>query len=320
MNNIVITGGAGFIGTNLYLKLKSLNKKVIVVDHIYPKNKKNLDILGSIEFIDKDKFLKLITQNKINNISHIIHLGARSDTTEKDWIFLKNNNVEYSKKLYNYCAEKNIPFIYASSAATYGDGRLGYDDRTRKLKPLNLYGKSKYIFDEWVLKQKKKPIQYVGLKFFNVFGPYEYHKGKMASVIFHGFKQIKKNGKIKLFKSYKKEYKDGGQMRDFVYVKDVVDVIVFFLKNPQLSGIFNVGTGRARTFSDLANSIFKALKIKENVEFIEMPNELKNKYQYFTEAKMDKLKKVGYKKRFKKLESAVFDYVNNYLLPSVKNL
>ncbi len=315
MNYIVVTGGAGFIGANLVLKLKEIGRTdIIVIDHISPRNKKNLRFLGNVIYFDKDEFKALIKKNKLPKISQVIHLGARTDTTETDKNFLKENNTEYSKILYKYSLKNKIPFIYASSAATYGDGKLGYDDSTRKLMPLNDYGKSKYVFDEWVLNNKRNPPQWVGLKFFNVFGPYEYHKGQMASVVYHGFNQIKEYGKINLFKSYKKEFRNGEQKRDFIYVKDVIDVILFFLDHPNLSGIYNVGTGQARTFYDLATSLFSALNKTPVIKFIDMPEELKEKYQYFTEAKIAKLRSAGYKQKFYPIEYAVADYVKNFLL------
>ncbi len=315
MNYIAVTGGAGFIGANLVLKLKEIGKTdIVVVDHIFPSNKKNLSLLENVKYFDKDEFINIVQQNKLPQISTIIHLGARTDTAETDENFLKKNNTEYSKILYTYSVKNKIPFIYASSASTYGDGKLGYDDSTRNLNPLNAYGKSKYVFDEWVLNSAEKPPQWAGLKFFNVFGPYESHKGQMASVAYHGFNEIKEYGKINLFKSYKKEFRNGEQKRDFIYIKDVVDIILFFLDHPNLSGIYNVGTGQARTFYDLATSLFSALNKTPVIKFIDMPEELKEKYQYFTEAKIAKLRSAGYKQKFYPIEHAVADYVKNFLL------
>ena len=315
---IVVTGGAGFIGSNL---IKALNEKnitnIIVVDHLaHNINKKeNFTDLKYQVYFDQGEFLKQIQENKIKDIDIIIHLGARTDTTEKDKNFLIENNTVYSQKLFDFCLSNNCRFIYASSAATYGDGKQGYSDGERNLKPLNYYGLSKYLFDEWLLNKKGKPSQWVGLKFFNVYGPNEYHKEFMASVIYHGFTQIIKDGYIKLFKSYNKNYKDGEQMRDFIYIKDAINVILFFLNKNNLSGIFNVGTGKARSFLTLANSIFLALNKNPNIKFIEMPDGLKDKYQYFTQADISFLKKIGYGEKFTELEEGVRDYVQNYLVP-----
>ena len=315
---IVVTGGAGFIGSNL---IKALNEKnitnIIVVDHLaHNINKKeNFTDLKYQVYFDQGEFLKQIQENKIKDIDIIIHLGARTDTTEKDKNFLIENNTVYSQKLFDFCLSNNCRFIYASSAATYGDGKQGYSDGERNLKPLNYYGLSKYLFDEWLLNKKGKPSQWVGLKFFNVYGQNEYHKEFMASVIYHGFTQIIKDGYIKLFKSYNKNYKDGEQMRDFIYIKDAINVILFFLNKNNLSGIFNVGTGKARSFLNLANSIFLALNKNPNIKFIEMPDGLKDKYQYFTQADISFLGKIGYSKKFTELEEGVRDYVQSYLVP-----
>lgn len=315
---IVVTGGAGFIGSNL---IKALNDKniidIIVVDHLnHNINKKdNLSDLKYQVYFDRDEFIKQIEEDRVKDIDVVIHLGARTDTTEKDKEFLIQNNTEYSQKLFDFCLRNNCRFIYASSAATYGDGKQGYSDQERNLKPLNYYGLSKYLFDEWVINKKEKPSQLVGFKFFNVYGPNEYHKEFMASVIYHGFREIIKEGYIKLFKSYNENYKDGEQKRDFIYVKDVVSVILFFLNNESLSGIFNVGTGKPRSFLDLANSIFLALDKNPNIKFIEMPSGLKEKYQYFTQADMSSLRKIGYNEPFMELEEGVRDYLQNYLVP-----
>jgi len=243
-------------------------------------------------------------------------MGAQSSTTEKDFDYLWNNNFEYTKKLWNYCAEKQISFIYASSAATYGDGEEGFDDAMDidKLLPLNGYGYSKQLFDLWVKHQAKAfPAQHVGLKFFNVYGPNEYFKGSMASMIFHGYKQIKENGSIKLFKSCNPAYKDGGQLRDFVYVKDICSVIMWLLKNKEVSGLFNVGTGRAQSFSELAEATFSALDLEPNIIYIDMPEHLKEKYQYYTKAEMKKLRDAGYNQEFMNLQEGAADYVLEHL-------
>lgn len=315
---IVVTGGAGFIGSNL---IKALNEKnitnIIVVDHLAHNisKKENLTDLRYQVYFDQDEFLKQIQENTIKDIDTIVHLGARTDTTEKDKNFLIENNTVYSQKLFDFCLSNNCRFIYASSAATYGDGKQGYSDGERNLKPLNYYGLSKYLFDEWLLNKKGKPSQWVGLKFFNVYGPKEYHKGFMASVIYHGFNEIKRDGGIKLFKSYKRSYKNGEQKRDFIYIKDVMRVILFFLEHGKISGIFNVGTGKARTFLDLANALFSAINLTPEVKFIDMPSGIKDKYQYFTQADISFLGKIGYSKKFTELEEGVRDYVQNYLVP-----
>ena len=310
----ILTGGAGFIGSNI---LKMLNDSglddVVIVDNIASTDKwKNLVGKKYAEYIHKNEFLQ---KPQPKDISHIIHIGACSSTTEKDFDYLYKNNFEYTKKLWQFCAEKEINFIYASSAATYGNGENGFSDTCdlNTLQPLNGYGYSKHIFDLWAEKQTKKPKQYVGLKFFNVYGPNEYHKGTMASVIYHGYKQIKETGKMKLFKSHNPKYADGGQLRDFVYVKDVCNVVKFFIENPDKNGLFNVGTGKAESFETLGLSIFKALDIPANIEYIDMPEHLRAKYQYFTEANIDKLRGIGYNEPFHSLEDGTADYVVNYL-------
>lgn len=316
-DKVVVSGGAGFIGSNL---IKSLNRKglqnIIVVDHLaHNKSKRsNLINLKYQTYFDRDEFLKQIQANTIGGIEIIVHLGARTDTTEKNKNFLIENNTVYSQKLFNFCLRNGCRFIYASSAATYGDGSHGYSDQERDLKPLNYYGLSKYLFDEWILNRKEKTPQWVGLKFFNVYGPNEYHKGLMASVIYHGFQEIMKNGRIRLFKSYNKNYRDGEQKRDFIYVKDAVKIILFFLNRNNLNGIYNVGTGKARSFLELANALFQALNQKPRIDFIDMPKEIKERYQYFTEANIDSLWQAGFKEEFYELEDGIFDYVKNYLL------
>jgi ADP-L-glycero-D-manno-heptose 6-epimerase len=244
-------------------------------------------------------------------------MGACSSTTQTDFDYLWKNNVEYTKTLWNYCADRNISFIYASSAATYGDGKQGFSDtieRIDDLRPLNAYGYSKQVFDQWSLKQEKKPLQHVGLKFFNVYGPNEYCKKSMASMIFHGYNQIIETGKIRLFKSYQDLYSDGEQERDFVYVKDICDVIMFFLEHPKGNGIFNIGTGRAQTFRELAESVFEALGKKANIEYIDMPETLRANYQYHTEADLTSLRKAGYNKEFRDLKAGATDYVLEHLV------
>ena len=310
---IIVTGGAGFIGSNVVRMLndKGIND-IIIVDNINTSDKwKNLVNKKYEKYIHKNEFLNHLDEYK--NVTHIIHMGACSATTENDFDYLYKNNYEYTISLWNFCAKNNISFIYASSAATYGSSETFDDNSIDDLLPLNRYGYSKQIFDIWSMKQKNKPKQHVGLKFFNVYGPNEYAKGSMASVIFHGFNQVKEKGKIGLFKSYKKGYKDGGQLRDFVYVKDVVSVIEYFIDHPEYNGIYNVGTGKAESFKTLGESIFKALDMKPNIEYVEMPEMLRDKYQYYTQADINKLRSIGYKKKFHSLEEGTIDYVKNYL-------
>lgn len=313
--SVVVTGGAGFIGSCLVRRLNDKGiEDILIVDNIGQTEKwRNLANKKYREYIHKDTFLDKIPSYK--GITHILHMGACSSTTEKDFDYLWRNNAEFTKALWIYCTTEKIPFIYASSAATYGDGSQGFDDRMDIdcLLPLNGYGYSKQVFDQWSLKQEKTPPQHVGLKFFNVYGPNEYFKGSMASMVYHGFKQIKENGRLKLFKSANPQYKDGGQLRDFVYVKDVCDVIMYFLDHSKYSGIFNVGTGAAQSFERLAIATFKALGLKSRIEYIDMPDILKEKYQYYTKAEIQSLRDIGYTKEFRLLDEGVYDYVTNHL-------
>ena len=316
---IVVTGGAGFIGSALVWRLNELGKTdIIVVDELGTDEKwKNLVSLKFEDFIHKDDFISLIIDREVPfEIDSIIHMGANSSTTEKDADHLFSNNYLYTKELANYCLEKDIRFIYASSAATYGDGSLGFNDEENKLdtlRPLNMYGYSKQLFDLWV---KKNGVfnKIVGLKYFNVFGPNEYHKGDMRSVVHKAFEQIRDTGMVRLFKSMNSKYKDGEQLRDFIYIKDAVDMTLFFLDTPDLNGLFNVGSGKARTWDDLVTALFKALNKPVKIDYIEMPEHLHDKYQYFTEAEIKKIKKVGYTAPISSLEAGVTDYVKNYLL------
>lgn len=312
---VIVTGGAGFIGSCIIRELNDFGvEDIIVVDNIASTDKwKNLVNKKYIRYYNKNNFLNELYNFK--DFDYIIHMGACSATTEKDFDYLNINNVEYTKTLWNFCVENKIRFIYASSAATYGDGRFGFDDKNEitDLIPLNGYGYSKQLFDIWAKKQTKKPLQWVGFKFFNVYGPNEYFKGSMASVIMHGYNSIKKSNNIKLFKSYKEGYGDGEQKRDFIYVKDICKVIKFMIENKEVSGLFNLGTGEARSFYDLARATFNALSLNENIEFIDMPENIKEKYQYFTQAEMNKLRKVGYNDKFYSLEEGIKDYVQNYL-------
>jgi len=318
LNYIVVTGGAGFIGSNVVKRLNELGEdKIFIVDNLDKSEKwKNLVSLNFEDYIHKDLFLDEIKKGSFDgSIKAIIHLGARSSTTEQDVDFLMKNNYEYTKELAKWSIKNNVRFIYASSAATYGDGSKGFSDAHEtipQLKPLNAYGFSKQIFDLWALKNKILD-KIAGLKYFNVYGPGEYHKGDMRSMVLKAYEQIKRDGKIRLFKSYKPEYKDGEQLRDFIYVKDAVDMTLFFLETPELNGIFNIGTGQPRSWNDLARAVFSSLKMQLNIEYVDMPEEIKNKYQYFTKAEMKKLKEAGYKKPVTSLEEAVKDYIMNYL-------
>lgn len=314
---IVITGAAGFIGSCMVSKLnrKGIENILIVDDFSIKAKEDNYNRLRFSQKIERDDFLEWFANNP-DKISYMIHLGARTDTAEFDWQVLLRLNLDYSKEIWKICSSNNIPLIYASSAATYGDGEMGYDDSIEKigsLKPLNHYGKSKQDFDIWALEQEESPPFWAGLKFFNVYGPNEYHKSRMASVIFHSFNQIKESGKVRLFRSHRKDYKDGYQLRDFIYVKDLVSVIDFIMSSNIDSGIYNLGTGRARSFYDLASSTFATMGIEPNIEFIDIPEDIRDKYQYFTEAKMNKLLAQGYNKEFYSLEKGVEDYVQNYL-------
>lgn len=318
---IVITGSAGFIGSCLISKFNSEGvTNLILVDDFSIANKQaNYTLKTFYQKIERKHFIEWFDKN-YNIVTDVIHIGARTDTTEKDINILNELNLNYTKAIWNICAKNNISLIYASSAATYGLGENGYDDDETKiplLKPLNFYGESKNDFDIWALQQPQSPPHWQGLKFFNVYGPNEYHKGRMASVIFHSFHQINTNAKVKLFSSHNPNYTDGGQLRDFIYVKDVVNVIWFLFSTKIKNGIYNLGSGKARTFLDLANATFKALNIEPNIEFIETPIDIRDKYQYFTEANMNKLISAGYSKKFTSLEDGVNDYVTNYLLKGI---
>jgi len=313
---IIVTGGAGFIGSCVIRTLNDAGiEDIVIVDNVADTNKwMNMRNKKYLEYVHKSEFLKKMSLYK--DITAVIHMGAQSSTTEKRFDYLLKNNFEYTKALWDFCAERRISFIYASSAATYGNGAKGFDDYLDIdcLQPLNAYGYSKQLFDLWVKRQAKVfPAQYVGLKFFNVYGPNEYFKCNMASMVFHGYNQIKNLGTIKLFKSDVPEYQNGNQLRDFVYVKDICNVICWLLKNKHVSGLFNVGTGYAQSFRDLAEAIFHALDMKTNITYIDMPNELKGKYQYYTKAEMDKLRNEGYQWNFRNLDAGVTDYVQNYL-------
>ena len=314
---IIVTGAAGFIGSCMVGKLNSLNiDNIIIVDDFTKENKlKNWTNKHFSDKIQREDFFKWAELN-IQKIDFIIHLGARTDTTESDYSVFEELNLSYSQRMWSFATKHGIPLLYASSAATYGDGRFGYSDNEKnisKLVPLNAYGKSKNEFDKWVLKQKNQPPYWAGFKFFNVYGPNEYHKGRMSSVIYHSYNQIHETGKIKLFRSHNPAYLDGEQLRDFIYVKDVVNVLYWFLRKPRKSSIYNLGTGYARHFLSLANATFKALNIEPSIEFIDIPIDIRNQYQYYTQAEMKKLKSLGYRKSFHSLENGIDEYVTRYL-------
>ncbi|MBL7850964.1 MAG: ADP-glyceromanno-heptose 6-epimerase [Cyclobacteriaceae bacterium] len=315
---IVVTGAAGFIGSCLVRKLNQENFKAIVaVDSFQdPVRSKNLEGLFIKEKVAIESFFEWLDANQ-ELVEFVFHIGAITDTSEFDKEKLNRYNTQYTKDLWSRCIRYQIPLVYASSAATYGLGELGYSDDESlipRLKPLNPYGQSKQDFDVWALQQNEKPFFWAGLKFFNVYGPNEYHKGRMASVIWHAYNQILKTGKMKLFRSHNPDYRDGEQMRDFVYVLDVVDVCYWLMHHRKNSGIYNLGSGKARTFLDLVRAVFKAMGKPEQIEFIDTPVDIRDKYQYFTEASMDKLRSIGYTKPFHTLEEGATDYVNNYLM------
>jgi len=314
---IVVTGAAGFIGSCLvgYLNEKGLTDLILVDEFGRGDKKKNLQGKRYAFRVERETFFDWLREHQ-PTIKFIFHIGARTDTTEFDYSIHEHLNVEYSQKIWEYCSEKKVSLVYASSAATYGAGELGYEDSHAiipRLKPLNAYGISKNEFDKWALVQKEQPPFWAGLKFFNVYGPNEYHKARMASVIFHSFNQIRAKGEVKLFRSHRPDFKDGQQLRDFVYVKDLLKVCYWLMSHRPASAIYNLGTGTARSFEDLAKATFAGLDLSPNIVFIDMPEDIRDKYQYFTEANMDKLRAAGYKEAFYTLEEGVGDYVRNYL-------
>ncbi|MFT3822392.1 MAG: ADP-glyceromanno-heptose 6-epimerase [Chitinophagaceae bacterium] len=316
-STIVVTGAAGFIGSCLvgFLNEQGYNNLILVDEFVREDKYPNLEGKRFLEKVDRDLFLEQLAANK-QHFGFIFHIGARTDTTEFDYSVHQRLNVEYSQKVWSYCVANNVPLVYASSAATYGAGELGYDDNHElpfQLKPLNPYGVSKNEFDKWALTQTTHPPFWAGLKFFNVYGPNEYHKARMASVIWHSFNQINKNGVVKLFRSHRPDFKDGQQLRDFVYVKDVLKVCYWLMQNQPASGIYNLGTGKARSFEDLVRSTYAGLDKAPNIEYIDMPEDIRDKYQYFTEANMSKLINAGYTEPFYSLEKGIDDYVRNYL-------
>ncbi len=325
---IVVTGAAGFIGSCMvqYLNEHGYHNLIIVDDFGVETKRRNWENKQFAEAIERQSFFEWLIANQ-PKIDCMIHLGARTDTTEFNYAVHQELNVEYSQNIWHYCTKNQVPLIYASSAATYGGGEFGYEDNHElpfKLQPLNPYGISKNEFDKWAIQQTETPPFWAGLKFFNIYGPNEYHKGRMASVIWHSFNQIKANGLVKLFRSHNPNYKDGEQLRDFVYIKDLVKVMLWMMEKVDgrqstidgqmlTSGLYNLGTGTARSFYDLASSTFKGLDLEPNIEFVDMPLDIRDKYQYFTEANMQKLHDSGYTEPFFTLEAGVDDYVRNYL-------
>lgn len=313
---IVVTGAGGFIGSCLvsYLNEKGLTD-LVMVDASEKREKENLRGKIFSLYVDRSIFIDWF-ENNASKISFVFHIGARTDTTEWNEAIFDELNVNYTKALWNICGLNNIPFLYASSAATYGDGSNGYSDNHElipKLKPLNPYGWSKQKLDCWVLEQNKCPDRWAGFKFFNVFGPNEYHKGRMASVIYHAFHQIRSTGKMRLFKSNDPAIKDGDQRRDFIYVKDLLDVLYYFFESNQPNGIYNLGSGQANTFRSLTENVFKAIAVEPQIEFIDMPQDLLKSYQNYTCADMDKLKQIGYQKSMHSFENAIQEYVTEFL-------
>lgn len=319
---IVVTGGAGFIGSAVVWRLNQLGvDRIVIVDELGKDDKwMNLNGLKYADFLHKDDFMAMILKkSEPFKISSIIHLGACSSTTEKDADYLMDNNFHYSQELAKFCLENGTRFIYASSAATYGDGSNGYDDDESKLetlRPLNMYGYSKHLFDSWI-KRNGLLNKVVGIKYFNVYGPNEYHKEDMRSVVHKAFEQVRDHGKVRLFKSHREDFKDGEQKRDFVYVKDAVDMTLYFLENVGENGIFNVGTGKAQTWIELVAALFNAVGKPVNIEFVDMPEDIREKYQYFTEANLQKIRKAGYDKPIMNVGEGVTDYVKNYLMKDV---
>ncbi|MGD9486948.1 MAG: ADP-glyceromanno-heptose 6-epimerase [Calditrichaceae bacterium] len=318
---IIITGAAGFIGSCVVSKLnKEGMNDIIAVDALRENDKwKNLRNLSFSDYLDRDQLHSYLEQN--HNIDAIIHMGACSATTEKDANYLMENNYRYTLRLAEYSVKNNVRFIYASSAATYGSGDTGYDDdesAIHTLQPLNMYGYSKQIFD---LKARREGWfdKITGLKFFNVYGPNEYFKDDMSSVVFKAFNQINDTGAVKLFKSHRPDFKDGEQLRDFVYITDVVNVIWYLLSKPKVNGLFNVGSGNARSFKDLVTATFKAMNLETNIKYIDMPENIRDRYQYYTQAEISKLRKAGYDQKMHTLEEGITDYVQNYLMDEFKH-
>ena len=320
---IIVTGAAGFIGSCLVGKLnnKGITDIVIVDKFSNAVKNKNLQNKSYSEQVDRNLFFEWFKDNH-SEIEYIFHIGARTDTTEFNMEVLDELNLDYTKSIWQLCSEFRVPLVYASSAATYGMGEFGYNDDhsiVDQLKPLNPYGISKNEFDKWALKQEAQPPYWCGMKFFNVYGPNEYHKGRMASVILHAYNQINETGKVKLFRSHRPDFEDGQQLRDFIYVRDVIDTLYYMMLRQPASGLYNLGTGKARSFLDLAKATFMAMGTPEQIEFIDTPKDIRNKYQYFTEAKMEKLADSGYNSQFYTLEEGIQEYVQGFLM-SQRNL
>ena len=315
---IVVTGAAGFIASFFVQKLNQEGYEdiVLVYDYSITSKKANWENLAFTQKIDRGQFFSWLEENE-KQIQFVFHLGARTDTTEFDNAVLDELNLNYSRQLWRLCVKYGLPLVYASSAATYGMGEYGYEDKhelVRNLKPLNPYAVSKNEFDKWALSEDKQPYFWAGLKFFNVYGPNENHKERMASVVWHTFNQVSETGTMKLFRSHHEDYKDGEQLRDFIYVKDVAEVLYFFMHHRKDSGLYNLGTGKARTFLDLVTATFSAMGKESNISFIDTPADIQEKYQYFTEANMDKLRTIGFDAEFTSLEDGVKDYVQGYLM------
>lgn len=326
---IMVTGAYGFIGSCMvgFLNQQGFEQLILVDEFDDEEKELNLHEKKYLVRVERENLFEWLKQEQ-PAVRFVFHLGARTDTTEFDYSIHQKLNVDYSKMIWEYCTANSIPLVYASSAATYGDGALGYSDEDEqlsfKLQPLNPYGVSKNEFDKWALQEQTHPPFWAGLKFFNVYGPNEYHKARMASVIFHSFNQIKEYGEVKLFRSHKEGFKDGEQLRDFIYVKDVISVCYWLMENASpvqppaglkaLPGLYNLGTGHARSFNDLVKATYAGLDMEANIEYIDMPEDIRDKYQYFTEATMEKLKRAGYTKSFFSLEEGVNDYVRNYLV------
>jgi len=317
---IIVTGAAGFIGSAMLGHLQRLGygELVAVDDFSHPEKAPNLAGKTLLHRIERSEFLSWLPQ-QAHKVQFVFHIGARTKTNEFDEQVLQSLNVDYSMSIWNTCVEFSIPLIYASSAATYGDGAEGFSDDSSglaKLQPLNPYGNSKHRFDLWVMEQESAgnmPPFWAGFKFFNVFGPNEYHKGRMASVVYHAFNQWRETGLVSLFKSHRADYADGAQERDFIYVKDVLSVLTHFFANRKNSGLYNLGTGECRTFLDLVKAVFAAVDAPEQVAYVDMPLDIRDRYQYHTQADMQRLKMAGYKVPFTPLEVAVADYVQGYL-------
>jgi len=316
---IIVTGGAGFIGSAIIAELNRRGEKdILVVDRLGTDQKwKNLRSLRFADYVEKDEFLEMVQANRIcPPIKALIHMGACSSTTERDASFLVRNNYAYTKTLAQWAQSAKVRFIYASSAATYGDGSEGFSDNAEqihRLRPLNMYGYSKQMFDLWARKAGLLE-KFVGLKYFNVFGPNEYHKGGMRSFVLKAYEQIRHTGKVRLFRSHREDFANGQQQRDFLYIKDAVDMTLYFLDNPQTAGLYNIGTGKARTWNDLAAAVFSAMGEDANIEYFDMPEDIRWQYQYYTQADINKIQKAGYKRKPKSLEEGITDYVRNYLL------